>query len=211
MANKGTWRSFEKARSFIHKLKLKNDKEWRSYCQGEEKRKKPKDVPSTPNIIYKDCGWVDLGDWLGTKNFSNIKRHQDYLSFTRARKIARSFKVKNRAEWQKVYNEGKIPENVPLKPERVYKDLGWVSCGDWFGTGYVAPAKRTYRTFTRARAFARKLGLNSRTEWEAFCRKKKGRGPYLPEDIPATPARIYKENGWNGWVDWLGKKKKKKS
>jgi hypothetical protein len=44
----------------------------------------------------------------------------------------------------------------------------------------------------------RKLGLNGRQEWQAYCRS--GR---KPAGIPASPANIYIDD-WKGEADWLG-------
>jgi len=55
---------FEKARELVQKLKLKNQKEWREFCNSG---KRPENIPSGPSITYKDNGgWTNWGDWLGT-------------------------------------------------------------------------------------------------------------------------------------------------
>ena len=205
---KTKWKAFKTARKFVRSLGLKNDAEWRLYCKGTLKKKgnKPEDIPTTPNIVYKDTGWVNLGDWLGTGNLSNRAIRENYRNFRAARKFVREMGVKNRDDWQALHRAGKVPADIPFKPERAYAGKGWVSCGDWFGTGYVSPSERSYRAFTKARTFARKLGVNSRREWEKYCREGiKGKAK-KPDDIPATPAKIFRTDGWLGWPDWLGKK-----
>lgn len=207
---KSKWKAFRTARRFVRSLGLKNDAEWRLYCKGalRKKGKKPEDIPTTPNIIYKDTGWINLGDWLGTGKLSNRVIRASYRNFRDARKYARSLGVKNREEWQALYRAGKIPQDIPFKPERAYAGKGWKSCGDWFGTGYVPPGDRRYREFSKARTFSRKLKVGSRREWERYCRDGLNGKSKKPEDIPATPARIYRDDGWMGWPDWLGKEVK---
>ena len=211
--SKTKWKAFKTARKHVRSLGLKNDAEWRLYCKGKlrKKGKKPEDIPTTPNIIYKETGWVNLGDWLGTGNLSNKVVRASYRSFSSARKYVRGLGLKNREEWQAAYQLGKIPRDIPLKPERAYAEKGWKSCGDWFGTGYIPPGQRSYRSFTKARIFARKLGINSRREWEKYSRLGMRGKVSKPDDIPATPARYYKNDGWMGWPDWLGKKSSRKS
>jgi len=58
--------------------------------------------------------------------------------------------------------------------------------------------KRCYRSFKKARAFVRCLGLKSVDEWRHFA--KSGR---KPADIPAAPHHVYANDGWAGWGDWL--------
>ena len=52
--------------------------------------------------------------------------------------------------------------------------------------------------FEEARAFARRLGLKSYTEWSAYSRSGK-----RPGTIPAHPEGVYKGK-WKNWGDWLG-------
>ena len=105
----------------------------------------------------------------------------------------------------KLTEKGELPEDIPAKPDRVYRDKGWLGFGDWLGTGEVATYLRQYRPFKEARKFARSLGLKSQTEWRKFTKGEiPGKGP-LPPDIPAYPGQVYKDKGWSGIRDWLGK------
>jgi hypothetical protein len=54
---------FEKAREFAHALGLRSWTEWTEYRKSD---KRPKNIPSAPDEVYKDEGWTSLGDWLGT-------------------------------------------------------------------------------------------------------------------------------------------------
>ena len=61
-----------------------------------------------------------------------------------------------------------------------------------------------YRSFLAAREFARSLGLASGSDWRRYV---EGRIPHLgecPKDIPTTPQRTYRNDGWQGYGDWLG-------
>jgi hypothetical protein len=71
--------------------------------------------------------------------------------------------------------------------------------GDWLGTRTVANHLRQFRSFKKARIFARGLGLKSESEWREYCKSGK-----RPEDIPAKPYRTYASAGWAGMGDWLG-------
>ena len=59
--------------------------------------------------------------------------------------------------------------------------------------------KKVWRPFEEAREFARSLKLKNYSEWEEY--RKSGE---RPNDIPANPDIIYKNDGWKDWVDWLG-------
>jgi hypothetical protein len=100
--------------------------------------------------------------------------------------------------------KGHLPADISSYPSGTYNNKGWLDWGDWLGTGTIATSLRKYRSFKSARAFARKLGLKSGAEWQAFSRGElKDRGT-LPADIPATPHASYSGKGWSSWGDWLG-------
>ena len=56
----------------------------------------------------------------------------------------------------------------------------------------------TFRPFSEAREYVRKLGLKSQTQWREYCNSGK-----KPEDIPSYPEAAY-DNEWIGYGDWLG-------
>jgi hypothetical protein len=55
------WRSFKEARTFVRKLGLKSQAEWRAYSKSE---KRPDDIPAGPYHMYS-ADWISWGDWLG--------------------------------------------------------------------------------------------------------------------------------------------------
>ena len=59
--------------------------------------------------------------------------------------------------------------------------------------------KKVWRPFEEAREFARSLKLKNYSEWEEY--RKSGE---RPNDIPANPDIIYKNDGWKNCHDWLG-------
>ena len=61
---KGTFKSFNEARAFARGLKLSSVKAW--YAWSKDHR--PSDIPSTPDRTYKEAGWINWGDFLGTGN-----------------------------------------------------------------------------------------------------------------------------------------------
>ena len=118
------------------------------------------------------------------------------LPFEEARAFARSLGLKNQVAWTAYAKSDKKPSNIPAYPREVYANKGWVSLGDWLGTGYVY--KKTFQPFGKARTFIHSLGLTNREEWEAY--KRSGN---RPADIPARPDRAY-GGVWLGWGDWFG-------
>jgi superfamily II DNA or RNA helicase len=204
-----SWRPFEEARAFVHQLNLQNFFEWVAFCAGKMLRSghRPADVPTSPNTIYADTGWKSWGDWLGTGNIANFLRK--YRPFSEARALAHALKLNSETEWRafckgKMPHKGRFPADVPTNPHKTYADKGWKSMGDWLGTGRIADQLKVYRSFRKARAFARKLKLKNQSEWFVFCQGKMPRKGRLPSDIPVAAHSIYADKGWKGYGDWLG-------
>ena len=194
---RANWRKFEDARVFVHRLGLKSYTEWRGYYASD---KKPADIPANPNNVYANNGWAGMGDWLGTGTVSTHLRQ--YQSFKKARAFVRGLGLKSMAEWRGYSKLGKKPTDIPANPHTVYANNGWAGMGDWLGTGMIGPADYQFRSFKKARAFVRDLGLKREEEWFAYTRSGK-----KPTDIPANPRRTYENDGWAGMGDWLGTEK----
>src|SRR5262249_1044474 len=102
-------------------------------------------------------------------------------------------------EWIQYYKSADRPPDIPTNPDKIYDNDGWISYGDWLGTGRVAPQLREYRAFKKTRAYVRGLGLKSQPQWRAYVKSGE-----KPDDIPANPHVVYADTGWIGYGDWLG-------
>ena len=72
---KQKWRNFTEAREFVRALKLSSMDGYRKYCKSG---KKPKDIPTGPNIAYKK-EWIRFGDWLVMGLLHTSIKHGDHL------------------------------------------------------------------------------------------------------------------------------------
>ena len=132
-----------------------------------------------------------------------------WRSFVKARAYVRKLGLKNNQEWRayvrgNLKNLGKKPDDIPSNPNFVYAEKGWAGYGDWLGTGNVSTRMRQYRSFAKARAFVRKLGLTSENEWRLYVKGQMSNLPTKPDDIPASPHMSYSGKGWVNYGDWLG-------
>ena len=188
------WRSFEEAKKFVQELNIKRDDGWRKYCSSGNK---PKDIPSYPNKVYKDTGWIGMGDWLGTGRISN--RDRTFKSFEEAREFVHELGLKSGNEWKDYINSGDIPRDIPRNPDSFYAEYGWNGLFDWLGQ-----EKLSWLPFEEAREYVHKLELKSQRKWFEYCKSGE-----KPKDIPSAANSIYKDKGWKGWPDFLGKNDKK--
>jgi hypothetical protein len=182
---------FESSRKFAQGLKLKNLRDWREYCRSGNK---PNNIPKYPDSAYKDKGWIGIGDWLGTGKLRASKK--DLFPFEEARKFIQKLNLGSKADWFEYRKSGKKPHNIPTNPNIGYKDKGWVSWGDFLGTGNK---KGGWLSFQSARCFIHTLNLKNQKCWIKYCKSGE-----KPNNIPSMPDRTYKDKGWTNLADWLG-------
>lgn len=111
--------SFIKAKEYVIKLNLKNYRDWVIFCKS---RDKPNNIPSNPDKLYKNNGWISWIDWIG----------KNYLGFDEAKECVNKLKLKSNSEWRILVKENNIPNNIPTSPQTFYKNK-WVSWYDWLG------------------------------------------------------------------------------
>ena len=49
------------------------------------------------------------------------------------------------SDWKKLYEQGKIPKDIPKYPDDIYKNKGWKKKGGWgdfLGTGNLSPSDK---------------------------------------------------------------------
>ena len=186
------YRTYKEARKFARSLKLKSWTEWNNFSTSG---KKPGDIPTNPAFVYKNKGWINMGDFLGTGNVHT----KNFRSFEESREFARSLKLKSRSDWNKLTSTRKFPKDVPVSPEQIYKKE-WTNWGDYLGTGRTANKNRKFRPFKEARKFVRSLKLKSSSkEWIKYCKSGE-----RPSNIPSNPQSTYLNKGWKGWGDFIG-------
>ena len=56
---------YNKARSKVRALNLGSASEWKKYCYLNDNL--PYGVPESPEIVYRNNGWINFSDWLGVK------------------------------------------------------------------------------------------------------------------------------------------------
>jgi len=86
-------------------------------------------IPYNPRSIYNDL-WEGWGDFLGTGRIQDNKKI--YLPYEDARNWSRSLNLKMYKEWG-CLDMDKLPIGIPKKPEKTYKNKGWINYNDWLG------------------------------------------------------------------------------
>ena len=110
---------FTKARKYVRSIKTLTGYNWWEWC----KTHRPSNIPSRPDIIYKDEGWKGWKDWFGDK--------KKFLPYIKAKALAKSLGIKGKKEWDLLCKQGKRPEKLPTCPNAYYKEF--ISYADFFG------------------------------------------------------------------------------
>ena len=170
--------SYKEAQKIVQKAGIQNAREFYA------RKPKPEGVPSQPYVIYKGKGWKNWPEFFGTGT-------TDYVSYEKAQKIVRKAGIKTATEF---WAWKLKPEGMPSTPYVIYKDKGWESWQEFFGTG-VPFVALPYRD---SQKLVQKAGIKTVTEFYAWKPK--------PFGVPSTPDRDYKGRGWKNWPEFFGKK-----
>ena len=128
---------FEEARAIVWKVGLQSTEQWMEWRSGGQR---PEDIPSHPEEMYADDGWLSLADWLGYGEGQTAKN--TFLEFEVARESVWELGLKSKEQWKEWCREGHRPDTIPYDPSFTYKREGWLSWADWLGYGKGRPARR---------------------------------------------------------------------
>jgi len=184
---------YEEVKNITRKLKVKTSTQWRNYF---DEGKLPQNVPKSLDSVYEGEGWVDWYSFFGKRNPKLV------VTYNEAKIILKNYEVGSKSEWKTFKDSDNFPLELPKSPSSKYKNKGWISWGDFLGTGTIAPQNKTYVDFESARSFVSELGLDSVDDWHSYSKSGK-----RPSDIPSNPDKKYQDQ-WKGWDDFLGKNKK---
>lgn len=185
---------FEEARKFAQSLKLEKVSDWKLFCESGNR---PKNIPSCPNIVYGNYGWISWNNWIGNKKNNDLKKRGGYIRgnkkifipYSEAKKLIRPLCLMDKKDWENLVKSGKKPDNIPSCPYDYYR-LQWGSWEDFLGQ------TASYR---QARRYIRKFNLKDKNAFNRFIKRRNKR-----EDIPTNPEIYYsKNNTWVSWKDFL--------
>lgn len=102
--------TYEEASTAARKLNIKNKTEY------YERYKEDAKLHCAPEEKYKDKGWINYYDFLGT--------NREYYSYEEAKAIIKQMGLTKVHEYKQKYRNDKM---LPSKPERIYKEQwnGW--------------------------------------------------------------------------------------
>jgi len=185
---------FEKARTIMRKLHLKNRE---AYLRWSASDKRPKTIPASPEKVYRHTGWIDLSDWLGTKNAGRKKKKR--LPYEQAKAYVQSIGLKTQNDFFKWRKSGNRPDTIPADPERVYVEFQ--SWGEFLGTNRIANQDKEYLSYEDAKEAIKEFQIESVHQYRELFELG-----LIPIEIPKNPYAFYKKEGsWVSFTDFWSK------
>ncbi len=185
--------SFQEARNIVRSFGLKNQNDWRKWRKTKEC---PTNMPSQPEVHYKNKGWISFGDFIG----STPDWDGTYLSYSEAKILIAKLSIKSKNEWSLFSKSEHKPKNIPSSPRSVYDDE-WQGWGDFLSNNVVAPQNMEFICYEEASKLVQKLGVKSFDQFQKF----KLRDDFSSFRIPKAPDVVYKNKGWIGFSNFFGK------
>jgi len=170
LSNKGRiYLTYDECQKFVQKNNITSQIDWEKFGKLG---KRPNNIPSHPDRVFSKQ-WKGWPDFLGTDRVAN--QYRKFKSHKEARAFAISLNLKDLAAWKKYWHTNKIPKDIPVAPDILYKKQGtWISWGDFLGTGTIAKQNKEYLSAKEAKPVYQKLfkeyGIKNGRDWQKFAK-----------------------------------------
>ena len=148
-------------------------------------------------VITDHLDEAELSKELEIRLWEKLSRF-NWMPFEEAREIVREHAFSSSTEYIKAWKRGEFGSDIPAKPQKVYRDSGFISMPDFLG--YKSKFQEWW-SFEQARKFVRSLKLKSGKELVSYWQ-----WGLLPREIPADPRAVYSNAGWISMNDFIGTK-----
>lgn len=155
--------SFDEAKKFAISLRLKGMNEWRDYCTLGLL---PNNMTTNPHFIYKNNGWINWGDFLGTNNLTFQEKHTNYYSYENAKIFMLQFNLRDKEEFYNFFQNHEKPWFLPIAPELFYKRKKV-----WISWEHFLSKEKKVLTLLELKKIVKLLNIQSKEEYQAYYEK----------------------------------------
>ena len=195
---------FNEARNYVRKLGIESQKEWILWCRDRDLSVLK--IPTNPNVIYKNSGWISFSDWTGNTSYKSVKNIK-YLRYLECKNyIKLNFpEIKNRVVWTG-FDKSKLPIFIPKRPDYFYKKSNdWINWESFLDSDISPRSKsKIFLGFREAKKYITSLKFKDQYDFYKFIEDNN------INFIPKRPDYVYKKD-WIGYIDFLGCESNKKS
>lgn len=169
---------------------INSESKWRNYVKLHNL---PKNIPSRPDNVFKNKGWISWGNLFNT---TNTKKKKYKISYETLKNISHKLNLTNIREWYEYARK----ENVPVNPQLTYKNKGWVSWEDFLGPSYTPIKGKSFYEIDKCKKIIKEFNFKSSIEFYKYMKSTPIYG------VPKNPSSYFRKRGvWNGWKDFLSK------
>lgn len=190
--------SYEEAKKYARKNKIKTVKAWNCYTKSPENSLLPKD----PLGYYTKSGeWVSWKDFFGISKYCSSRGFY-YFSYDEARQYLDSFNVKSLKDLKLFLKQETIDHRFPKRPYKYYKRRG-----DWIDYYHLFSSEENRKrnpdiimfSYKEAQQYVSSLGIKLYTELCSLIKQGKA-----DQRFPINFCTYYKRRGkWTGWHDFI--------
>lgn len=186
--------SYNEAKKLLNECNVKSKSEWFEFTKSKDWIES---IPKSPRQYFKES-WISWGDFLGTNRTQDNKIADIYVSYNESKNwIKKNLKINSISEWKKAVAENLIPNFIPNRPNRFYKNRGWYSWVDFLSKRRISNRKRNIIPYKEAKYIINNLNISSIKEY-----KKIQSGEYI-NDLPVHPHLTYKNKGFISYEEFF--------
>jgi hypothetical protein len=183
--------SYIDCKNIINEFGIKSKTEWFIFTKCDEF---PKNIPKNPRQFFKS-EWVSWGDFLGTNRKRDNIMSNIYIDYTSCKIwVNNNLSIKSRLEWKK--NIENLPIYIPKRPERFYKNRGWLGWPDFLCKDRIANQHRSFLKFEDAKNIIDKLNITTIKEYKNIQKM-------YQNELPVHPHLTYKNKGFTNYGEFF--------
>ena len=169
--------------------------------QKNEKKSEKSDLVQfeIDEIIGNDIATDEMLNYIELQAWNRLAK-LSWRPFEEATKFIQGLGIQSIQEYFTHTKLGRIPNDIPRRPDSAYNGLGWLDWSHFFGkTNSNFTKNKNYIDFEEAKRFLGDKALSSSKEYLEFIKREN------IEKLPLYPSQTYKSL-WKGWSYFLGKK-----
>ena len=166
-----------------------------------------KRIPNLPPDVQQSLeAYSQTTDFINQHGYLDLVSAMDdrFMSYEEAKTFLATLpsKLENSAQYREQASKGLINDRIPRDPFDYYRETGWISWGDFLGTGTIASFDKKFLSLQQAKDAIAQMPDPPKNRREYLAISDAGK---LPDGLPRDPYNTYHQDpNWKGLPDLLG-------
>lgn len=154
--------SYEESKNIVKSANLKSHKEFIKW----HKINFDIGVPSDPNRVYKNKGWISWG------SFFENQRNKKFLDYNKCKSLLKNLELNSYNDFKEWFIKNN-PNNVPSNPHIYFINKGWVSWGDFLSNDKISNIQKSniFLNYEDCKSYIKKYNFKTSKEF-LLCKEK---------------------------------------